>query len=114
MVKRKIYSRETPETEAIRKATKLLRDIQLGSETEVCWFTSEEVWAEFEYFVVKWSEQLAEYHNLVDSEKVSSRLAELQAKHENRKKAFMYEIFRKKINIRYEPAAMRWCHFNQD
>ncbi len=51
----------------------------------------------------------AEYHNLVDSDKVSSRLAELQAKHENRKKAFMYEMLHKKINVRYESAAMRWC-----
>ncbi len=76
--------------------------------------TPEEVWSEFECFVVQWSEQLAEYHNLDDSEKVSSRLAEPQAKHENRKKAFMYEMFHKKVNVRNEPATMRWCHFNQD
>ncbi len=64
MVKHKIYMREKPETEAIRRATKVLKDAEKAVEKagEVV-FTAAEVYNEFSYFMRVWAERLENLGN---------------------------------------------------
>ena len=58
MVKHKVYMREKPETEAIRRAIKVLKDCGKAPEkTDEIVFTADEVYHEFSYFMRVWAEQ---------------------------------------------------------
>ena len=107
--------REKPETEAIMRAIKVLKDAGKAVEkADEVVFTADEVYHVFSYFMRVWAEQLASSGNEGDAQKVRDRLAELDSEHENRKNKWTYEVFRRSVKMQYERLAVVWCFYHPE